>query len=71
MFEFKAPKIKKPTRSDIFGKPRAPIAVCSKCGKMFPVNEMQKYMPSPTQVFWTCSKCAWKMSMREKFSGRI
>ena len=71
MFEFEAPKVEKPKRSDIFGKPGAPIAICMSCNRMFPVNEMQQYRISPSSSMWKCSKCSWKMDMREKFSGKI
>jgi len=71
MFEFEAPDVKIPNRGDIFGKPKAPIAICMKCNKMFKLSEMQKYYTSPGQSFWLCSKCAWKKSIKEKFNSNI
>ena len=70
---FEAPKIKLPSKADVFGHPGKPIGICEKCRKMFPTNELQKYQPSPNESvsFWLCPRCAFKKRMREKFSGKL
>jgi hypothetical protein len=67
--DVRAPDVKMPTRPDIFGKPEAPLGMCNRCRKNFPIPELQKYFTNPQEAYWLCAKCAFKKRLKEKLSG--
>ncbi len=71
MLGFEPPEPPRIKKTEIFGKPGKPLGRCSKCKKYYNTDELQKYMPSPAESYWLCSKCAWKRRLKEKFSSSI
>jgi len=71
MFGFEPPVVERPTKATFFGKPKAPVAICSVCKKESQIVDMQKYYNTPTEVYWLCPKCVWKRKIKETFSGKI